>query len=70
MKKILRNFLSLNMKNILQLWILAIKDEKKLVSDYEKDLSKKLSPKRSKEFIYSRGCVREVLADFFNIKPF
>ncbi len=57
------------MTNVLQLWILPIKNQPKLVSDYEKDLSKQLSPKRSKEFIYSRGCVREVLADFFNIKP-
>ncbi len=56
-------------KNILQLWILPIKNEKKLVSDYEKSLSRQLSPKRSKEFIYTRGCVREVLADFFDIKP-
>tara|TARA_Y100000991_G_scaffold108815_1_gene82000 strand:+ start:164 stop:805 length:642 start_codon:yes stop_codon:yes gene_type:complete len=55
--------------NILQLWILPISDDTKLVSDYEKNLSKKLSPKRSKEFLYTRGCVREVLADFFNIKP-
>ena len=59
----------MNRINILQLWILPINDDKKIVSDYEKNLSKKLSPKRSKEFIYTRGCVREVLADFFNIKP-
>ena len=30
---------------------------------------KNLSPKRSQEFIYTRGCVREVLADFFGINP-
>ena len=59
----------MNRTNILQLWILPINNDTKLVSDYEKDLSKKLSPKRSKEFIYTRGCAREVLADFFNIKP-
>jgi len=39
------------------------------VSDYEKYLSKNSSPKRSKEFIYSRLYLREFLADFFNIKP-
>ena len=55
--------------NILQLWILPINDDKKIVSDYEKNLSKKLSPKRSKEFIYTRGCVRSVLANFFGMKP-
>ena len=55
--------------NILQLWILPINNETKLVSDYEKNLSKNLSPRRSKEFIYTRGCIREVLADFFSIKP-
>ena len=59
----------MNRINILQLWILPINDDKKLVSDYEKNLSKKLSSKRSKEFIYTRGCVRAVLGDFFGIKP-
>lgn len=59
----------MNSKNILQLWILPINNEKKLVSNYEKNLSKKLPPKRSEEFIYTRGCVREVLSDFFDISP-
>ena len=59
----------MNRTNILQLWILPINNDEKLVSDYEKNLSKKLSPKRSKEFIYTRGCVREVLADFLGVKP-
>lgn len=59
----------MNKKNILQLWILPINNERKLVTDYEKYLSKKLSPKKSKEFIYTRGCVREVLADLFFTKP-
>ena len=49
------------------MWILPINDDKKLVSDYEKNLSKKLSSKRSKEFIYTRGCVRAVLGDFLLI---
>lgn len=57
------------MSNILQLWILPINNETKLVSDYEKHLSKKLSPKRSQEFIYSRGCIREVLSEHLGIKP-
>ena len=59
----------MNRINILQLWILPINDDKKIVSDYEINLSKKLSPKRSKEFIYTRGSVRAVLGDFFGIKP-
>ena len=59
----------MNRANNLQLWILPINNDTKLVSDHEKDLSKKLSPKRSKEFIYTRGCVREVLSDFFSIEP-
>ena len=59
----------MNRKNILQLWILPINNDAKLVSEYEKYLSKHLSPKRSKEFIYTRGCVREVLADFLDIEP-
>tara|TARA_B100001989_G_C24550595_1_gene474299 strand:+ start:6120 stop:6761 length:642 start_codon:yes stop_codon:yes gene_type:complete len=54
-------------KNTLQLWLLPINNEKKLITDYEENLSKKLPPKSSKNFIYTRGCVREVLADFFGI---
>ncbi len=54
-------------KNTLQLWLLPINNEKKVITDYEENLSKKLPPKRSKNFIFTRGCVREVLADFFGI---
>ena len=57
------------MTNILQLWILPINNDKKLVSNYEKYLSRNLSPKRSQEFIYTRGCIREVLSEHLDIKP-
>ena len=41
----------------------------KPITDYENKLSKGLAPIRAKEFIYSRGYVREVLSNILGIPP-
>ena len=51
----------------IQLWIIPIKREFKPVTDLEKDLSKLLPPFKAKKFLLSRGYIREVLSQYFDI---
>lgn len=53
--------------NIIQLWIIPLKEEYKPVTDLEKDLAKLMPPHRAKEFLLSRGLIRDVLSKYFAI---
>jgi len=60
---------SLNKKANPLLWLFKIDSNYDEVTNLEKSYSRSLSKKRASEYIFSRGKVRKVLSQIFNLEP-
>ena len=54
---------------MIQLWLVPFNSILKPITVIEKEIASNLSPLKAKEFIFSRGQIRDVLSKFFNCAP-